>query len=279
MADLNFDAHLGLFDDAAGLFDDAPILHVTETALAASIQITGVVPTVTANTGVTETPSAASALAVTGLTASISIGFGANPTTSALEILGQNPTVSTDQMISVGVGASPVIGVSGASPSLTTDNFLSAPGASALEITGLTATSSVDYNLAPLTGVIKITGLLAFVEVNIGWPISLPQVVSPRSFTMESTPSVAVTSLQGKRRVRQRQAQSQKKYKVSLDMTAAQVSTFKDWYVSTGYGCLRFVWVDPFSGDAGKFRVSSPPEFVPKSPIEFSTTFDLERVA
>lgn len=107
----------------------------------------------------------------------------------SLEIIEQNPTVSTDQMISVGIGGPPTIEITGNAPTFVTGNT-SQPGAGSLLITGQIATEHIDQILSPDAGSIEITGLVPTVSINA--------IMSPGAGAIKYTGLVPMVSMDNK---------------------------------------------------------------------------------
>ena len=112
------------------------------------------------------------------------------------------------------------------------------------------------------------------------WPGTLPQNFSADGYD-ESPPDNVIRSQPdtGPAKIRRRTTANVRPYKTTLRFTAAQMTTFETFYVTTLVsGSLAFDWNEPRSGSVKSFRFVSPPKYQARGGDFWNVGLDLEQL-
>lgn len=95
---------------------------------------------------------------------------------------------------------------------------------------------------------------------NPQWPVSLPQYVTESGFTEQIQDQTIESQMEtGPAKIRRRFTKSLRRFQVSMQMTAAQVSTFENfWQTTCRGGSIPFDWLHPRTRVASTLRFRNP---------------------
>lgn len=92
------------------------------------------------------------------------------------------------------------------------------------------------------------------------WPGTLPQYVQESGYREEIQDQTVESAMDtGPAKIRRRFTKSLRKFTISMQMTAAQVTTFETfWQTTVAGGSLSFDWVHPRTRAAATMRFRNP---------------------
>lgn len=95
---------------------------------------------------------------------------------------------------------------------------------------------------------------------NPQWPTSLPQYVQENGFTEQIQDQTTETQMEtGPAKIRRRFTKSLRRFQVSMQMTATQVSVFENfWQTTCRGGSIPFDWLHPRTRVSATLRFRNP---------------------
>lgn len=92
------------------------------------------------------------------------------------------------------------------------------------------------------------------------WPVTLPQFVQESGYREEIQDQTIESAMDtGPAKIRRRFTKSIRRFTISMQMTAAQVTTFESfWQTDCKGGSISFDWVHPRTRQAATLRFRNP---------------------
>jgi len=110
------------------------------------------------------------------------------------------------------------------------------------------------------------------------WDAGLPQTLLINGYSESAADNLLRTSMDvGPAKQRRRSAAGPRPVSGSLKMTAAQIATFKTFYITTLLGgSLRFSWTDPITAAAVEMRFTGAPSWTAIGGDLYDVSLELE---